>query len=380
MMKFKTIKYIGAGLAGVIALTYVFGYEYLFNGISKTYLRGKTSATIDDGDLFPSHVIAKGVSKPIPHDSIYNKKTLPKNLVEDLKNSNTASFLVVKDGKILHEQYWNQYNANTPTNSFSMAKAVTVLLLGKALEEGKIKDINEKFSEFYDNYANVPYGKNLTLKNLAQMEAGLKWKENYKNPLLQNAKAYYGKSLAEAVLLRGFKQEPGQAFEYQSGSTQLLAFAIRKAVNEPLSTYLSRNFWIPMGMEQNARWSVDNNQMEKAFCCIHAVPRDFAKLGMLFLNHGKVGDKQIIKDSFLQEMVTPTQHSGGVYGMGMWINNDNPIKHYFYQGLQGQLIAIIPEKNMVIVKTGSFDDQPKNDRGRPDQVKFIVNETVKLFP
>lgn len=378
-MKFKALKYTGVGLASIIALTYTFGYEYLFSGISKTYLRGKTSASIDDGDLFPSHVIANGKPQPIPKDSLYNKKQLPKILVEDLEKSNTASFLVVKDGKIVHEQYWNGYTANTPTNSFSMAKAVTVLLLGKALEEGKIESIDEKFSDYYENYANIPYGKNLTLKNLAQMEAGLKWNENYKNPLLQNAKAYYGKSLAEAVLLRGFKQEPGQTFEYQSGSTQLLAFAIRKAINEPLSTYLSRNFWIPLGMEQNAKWSVDNNEMEKAFCCIHAIPRDYVKLGLLFLNEGKIGNIQVINNAFLQKMITPTQHSAGVYGMGMWINNDNPIKHYFYQGLQGQLIAIIPEKNMVIVKTGSYDDQPKNDRGRPDQVKLIVNETAKLF-
>ena len=378
-MKFKALKYTGVGLASIIALTYTFGYEYLFSGISKTYLRGKTSASIDDGDLFPSHVIANGKPQPIPKDSLYNKNKLPKILVEDLEKSNTASFLVVKDGKIVHEQYWNGYTANTSTNSFSMAKAVTVLLLGKALEEGKIESIDEKFSDYYENYANVPYGKNLTLKNLAQMEAGLKWNENYKNPLLQNAKAYYGKSLAEAVLLRGFKQEPGQTFEYQSGSTQLLAFAIRKAINEPLSTYLSRNFWIPLGMEQNGKWSVDNNEMEKAFCCIHAIPRDYAKLGLLFLNEGKIGNTQVINNAFLQKMVTPTQHSAGVYGMGMWINNDNPIKHYFYQGLQGQLIAIIPEKNIVIVKTGSYDDQPKNDRGRPDQVKLIVNETAKLF-
>lgn len=378
-MKFRGLKYIGAGLAGIIALSYAFGYDYLFSGISKTYLRGKVSADIDDEELFPSHLVANGSAKPLQKSENYNKIKLSTALEKDLVDSKTASFLVLKDGKLVHEQYWGKYTASTPTNSFSMAKAVTVMLLGKALEDGKVKSLNEKYSDFYDNYANVEFGKNLTLKNLAEMEAGLKWNENYKNPFLPNAKAYYGKSLAETVFLRGFKEQPGTKFEYQSGATQLLGFALRKATNQPLASYLSRSFWIPLGMEKPAKWSVDENGMEKTFCCIHAIPRDFAKFGLLFLNNGKVGERQVLSSDFVKKMITPTQHSEGTYGMGIWVNNDNPIKHYYFLGLMGQFIIMIPEKNMVIVKTGSFSDNPKNDRGRPDQAKFMVNETVKLF-
>ncbi len=376
----KIVKGFVVGLAGSVVLAYAFGYDYLFNGISKTYLRGKTSADIDDEDLFPSHYVANGSAKPLQKAGNYNKIKLSQELEKNLVDSNTASFLVLKDGKLVHEQYWGKYTASTPTNSFSMAKAVTVLLLGKAIEDEKVKNLDEKYSDFYDNYANVEFGNHLTLKNLAEMEAGLKWTENYKNPFLPNAKAYYGKSLAETVFLRGFKEEPGTKFEYQSGSTQLLGFALRKALNQPLASYLSKKIWIPLGMEKPAKWSTDENGMEKTFCCIHAIPRDFAKLGLLFLNQGKVGDVQVINSDYLQKMITPTQHSDGIYGMGMWINNDNPIKHYYFLGLMGQFIIMVPEKNMVIVKTGSYDNQPKNDRGRPDQAKFMVNEVAKLFP
>ena len=75
-----------------------------------------------------------------------------------------------------------------------MAKAVTVLLLGKAIDDGKIKNENQLYSDFYENYANVEFGNKLTLEDLAKMEAGLNWKENYKNPFSPNAKAYYGKN------------------------------------------------------------------------------------------------------------------------------------------------------------------------------------------
>ncbi len=363
----------------VAVVFYILGYSYIFNGISKTYLKGKTSANIDDGKFFSSNLITTGTPVLWEESPDYNKTELPKNIVEDLIHSHTASFIIVKDGKLIHEQYWDGYNQLSKTNSFSMAKAVTVMLLGKAVEEGKIKSIDDKFSDYFEEFKNKEFAKNLTLKNLAQMESGLDWNENYKNPFLPNAKAYYGSSLAKATFPRNFKENPGEKFEYQSGSTQFLGFAVKKAIGQSLAGYLSEKFWIPMGMEQNAAWSTDENGMEKTYCCIHAVSRDFAKLGQLFLDNGKVGDKQLLDLNFIEKMRTPTEKSEEIYGMGFWINYDNPVKHYYFLGLQGQYIIMIPEHNMVIVRTGSYQNLPKNDRGRPDQVKFLVNETVKFL-
>ena len=211
------------------------------------------------------------------------------------------------------------------------------------------------------------------------MEAGLNWNENYKNPFAPNARAYYGNSLEQAIHSQGFKEAPGKRFEYQSGSTQLLGFAVQKAVDVSMAQYLSEKLWKPLGMEQDAEWTTDNSGMEKTFCCIHASPRDFAKLGQMMLNDGKMNGVQVLNREFLHEMITPTATSDGIYGLGIWINNDNPVKHYFMLGLQGQYVIVVPEHNMVIVRTGSYNDQPKNDRGRPDQVKYIVNEAVKLY-
>ncbi len=102
MRVFKIILVI---IAAIIALTYALDYDYLFRGIAKTYLRGETSATIDDAALFPSHKINVGQQPKIwQKDSLYNKQKLPQALQEDLKNSNTVSFLLVKNGKLLHEQ------------------------------------------------------------------------------------------------------------------------------------------------------------------------------------------------------------------------------------------------------------------------------------
>ena len=375
----KILKGILVGAAGIVALTYAFGYDYLFRGIRQTYLRGETGSNINDEKYFDSNVITKGNSVPWQKDSLYNKTSLPKDLVEDLKDSNSASFLVIKNGKLVHEEYWDGKNQNSKTNSFSIAKGVTVMLLGKAIEENKIESLHQKYSDFFGNYANVEFGKNLTLGELASMEAGLNWNEDYKSPFLPNAKAYYGKSLEEAVFLRDFKNEPGKKFEYQSGATQLLGFALRKSMQKTLADYASEKFWKPLGMEQNAAWTTDDFGMEKAFCCIHSTSRDFAKLGQLFLNDGKFGDMQILDISFVEKMRTPTKLSNGIYGMGLWINNDSALKHYYFQGLYGQYIIIVPEKNMVIVRTGTHKDQLKDAKGRPKQVAFLVDEVSKIF-
>lgn len=375
----KILKYVVGGTVAAVAVTYLLGYDYLFSGIAKTYLRGKSSAYIDDGNLFPSHLITTESPRIWEEDPEYNKTELPKHIVDDLKHAHTAAFVVIKKGKILHEQYWDGYNQLSKTNSFSMAKAVTVMLLGKAIEEGKIKDISEQFSSFYPEFNKKLFGNKLTLKNLAQMEAGLDWDEDYNNPFLPNAKAYYGKNLIKTVFSRKFKEEPGTKYQYQSGATQLLGFAVKEAVQQTLASYLSEKFWIPMGMEQNAEWSVDNHGMEKTYCCIHSNARDFAKLGQLFLDNGKADDKQILNPDFIEQMRAPTENSKEIYGMGLWINNDNPIKHYYFLGLQGQYIIIVPEYQMVIVRTGSYLNLPKNDRGRPDQVKFLVNEVTQFF-
>mgnify|MGYP003619330549 FL=1 len=300
-------------------------------------------------------------------------------MVQDLKNSNTASFLIIKNGKLLHEEYWDSYSATSKTNSFSMAKAVTVLLLGKAIEEKKISSLHQRYSDFFENYKNIEFGKDLTVGDLAKMEAGLKWSEDFKNPFLQNAKAYYGKSLEEAVLLRSFKEKPGTDFEYQSGATQLLGFALRKSINQTSAQYASEKLWRPLGMEHNAEWSTDELGMEKTFCCIHSTSRDFAKLGQLFLNDGKFGGQQIISSEFLNEMKTPTKLSKEAYGMGLWINNDAAIKHYYFWGLYGQYIIIIPEKNIIIVRTGTYKDQPTDEKGRPVQAAFLANEVANHY-
>ena len=375
----KFLYYFLIFVAALVALSYALGYEYLWSGITKTYLRGETSATIDDGKFFPSHTILAAKPKPWTKDSLYNKNKIPQTLSAQLKNTNTAAFVVIKNGKLLHEEYWDGYTSTSKTNSFSMAKTVTALLLGAAIDDGKIKSEDQLLSDFYPNFARVEFGKNVTLKNLATMESGLNWVEQYQNPFGPNAKAYYGNNLGKAVLLKGFKEMPGKKFEYQSGTSQLLGFAVRKAIDQPLSDYASSKLWTPLGMEHDATWSTDDYGMEKAFCCIHSDARDFAKLGQFMLNDGKVDSVQIISKKYLDRMRTPTKASDYTYGYSLWINKEFKYPYYFFWGILGQYIIIVPEKNLVIVRTGNDANIQLTPKGHPKLVELAVEQIAEHF-
>ena len=150
-------------MAVIILIIYMSGYNYLFKGIRLTYLKGESSSTIADGTYFPSHRMTKGSPKPRPADINYNKKPLSQELEKHLKETESVSFLVIQHGKLLQEHYWDHYKRSTASNSFSMAKTVTVLLLGKAIDDGRIMNVNQKFTDFYPEFSEKEFGSQLTL-------------------------------------------------------------------------------------------------------------------------------------------------------------------------------------------------------------------------
>ncbi len=374
----KVIKIVLLILASAILLIYISGYNYLFSAIRLTYLKGETNSTIDDGKNFPSHLISKGNSKPWQTDMNYNKKPLSPELEKHLKETESVSFLVIQHGKLLQEHYWDGYKKRTASNSFSIAKTITVLLLGKAIDDGRIMGINQKFSDFYPDFSEKEFGNKLTLGDLASMQSGLDWKEDYKDIFSKNAAAYYGFSTADVVFPAKFKQNPGEKFEYQSGASQLLGFAVGRAIGMPLASYASAKLWKPLGMEQNAEWSTDQMGVEKSFCCIQSNARDFAKIGSLLLNRGKFENIPLINEKFVDQMITPTENSNGVYGLGVWINNDTKIRHYYLRGLYGQYVIVVPEYDMIIVRLGNKESEEKDSKNRPKDIGFYINETLKL--
>ncbi len=191
------------------------------------------------------------------------------------------------------------------------------------------------------------------------MSSGLSWTESTKNPLSNNAESYYGNNLYHLVTQQTVISEPGKIFNYQSGNTQLLGFIVEKTTGIDLSEYAHRKIWSKIGTEHEAYWSLDEKEGdEKSFCCWYATPRDYSRLGLLFLHRGNWKGEQIIPSKYFEQMVTPAKLKTKVgtpnycYGFQTWIYLGSKNKVNYYRGASGQYIISVPEENLVIVRLG----------------------------
>ena len=240
-----------------------------------------------------------------------------------------------------------------------MAKSVVAMLIGIAIEEEKIKSLDDPVGDYLPEFKDGDK-KEITLKHLLQMASGLDWEESGKNPLSDNAESYFGFDLYKHTTSQKVEREPGKTFIYQSGNTQLLGFVIETATGKSVSEYASEKIWNKIGMEQQGYWSLDRDAGNaKAFCCIYATARDYAKLGKLLMDTGKYESQQIVPQWYLEEALRPSKISdkdGRVnrrYGLHFWIYNGMSDPAYFYRGLLGQYIVVIPDQDLLIVRLGS---------------------------
>lgn len=341
------------------------GRTYLYNGIAKTYLVGKTGPGIYDHELFPNASVAIGNQK---FNWLVHPKSdeiiLPDEKMAYLEDMKTRAFLVIRNDSILYERYWEKHSKETTSNSFSMAKTIVSLLVGIAIDEGKIKSIDESVYHYIDAFKEN--GRDVvTIRHLLTMSAGFDWDESGKNPLSETAEAYYGNDLEGLVTRQRVVEKPGTIFHYQSGNTHLLSMVVEKATGITIADYAAEKLWKPLGAEKEATWSMDReNGDEKAYCCFYATARDFALLGRLLLNKGEWNGKRIISAGYIDKMTTADTFlltedgiSNLVYGLHMWTyyNNGNPV-HYF-RGLLGQYIMVIPNENIIIVRLGERTDK-----------------------
>lgn len=382
----KIIKWILIIIALLLITLYVTGNSYIIRGLQLTYLKGEKTASIDDYKDFDNNVILAGSPQVWSQHSSYNQIKLDPKFEKELQDFQTAGFILIKDGQLLNEHYFNGYNEKSLTNSFSMAKSIQTLLIGKAIEDGYIKSLDQKITDFLPEYKNDPFGSKCTIGDLAAMTSGYDWEEEYYFPLNPTAKAYYGDDLEKQILARKFTSEPGKKFKYLSGNTQLLGIILKRALKgKSISQYTQETLWQPMGMEYDAQWSKDKaDGMEKTYCCFNSDARDFAKLGQLLLNKGNWNGKQIIDSSFIEKITSPNtkafnQNEIPVYGYTIWMDPSYKTPFYAMLGHLGQRIIVIPSQNLVVVRTGkTHQDLPDTNPIHDGDVYRIVDEATRI--
>jgi CubicO group peptidase (beta-lactamase class C family) len=378
----KILKWIGILLLIIIIGFNLFilftGRYYLYAGISDTYLKGRLTPAIDEYYNFENRTIATATPQEWPNGKNYNSKQLAAQYEEKNKRLGTVAYLVIKNDSVRFEKYYDRFTDSSRVNSFSMGKTFVSILVGIAIDEGKIKSADEPVGDFVPYYKTGNNSK-LTIRHLLTMSSGIDFDEDYNNPLAFPAQAYYGTDLEKLLYKYKVTEEPGKVFKYLSGNTEILGLVLEKATGKHISDYASEKLWKPMGAKMPAFWSLDHKDgLEKAYCCFNSNARDFARFGQLFLDSGRWHGKQLVSEAWVRQSVKLAgliDDDGSPnlrYGYSWWILPEYKGHSIFYaRGIKGQYIIVIPDQKMVIVRLGQKREKEKKHDHPVDLFDYI---------
>ncbi|MEM9173291.1 MAG: serine hydrolase [Pseudomonadota bacterium] len=378
------LKLVGAFVAliliAILALQ-ITGHGYILTALQRTYLAGHVTANIDDYRQFDTRTIARQAPQAWPEHAAFAGDALPQELDTFLSTNQAVAFLVIHQGQVLAEKYYDGYGPTSRTNSFSMAKSVVTMLLGAAIDDGIVAGVDEPLIRWLPEFADDPLADDVTLGNLSRMDSGFDWDEHYYSPFSPTVALLYSNDVGQFLFDRQFKDAPGESFYYSSASTQLLAMALSRALDEyetglTLATYLGRKFWQPLGMNDDAVWHLDGTGQELGYCCISASARNFAKLGQLLLQDGGWNGVQLLAADWIEQMRTPA--AVDYYGYSLWLNNEASVPHYALRGHLGQYVIVVPSLDLVIVRLGH--QIPQGYSLYDDLLPFYIDQARQLIP
>jgi CubicO group peptidase (beta-lactamase class C family) len=353
-MKKRTIIGIGIAILAIVFTLQITGKNYYY----KTLWYNMPG--IFDNDIFESRTIHAS-AKPQDWDyaSNYADNNISKVLRDSLQKYETTSVLFIQHDSIKIEKYFEGADNSTRSNSFSVAKSFIGALIGRAIKLGFIKSIDQPVADYIAEFKEGDKQK-ITIRHLLTMSSGLDWDEAYSSLFSQTTEAYYGTELEKQVVSLAAKKQPGKYFEYKSCDTEVLAIVLKRATGMMVSEFMEKELWSQMGASE-ASWSLDHaNGIEKAYCCLYATAKDFARLGSLYLHKGNWKGQQLIDSNYMQQSVTAshlldpkTQIPTNCYGFQWWIVDDyKGISAFYMRGILGQNIVVIPSRNLIAVRMG----------------------------
>jgi CubicO group peptidase (beta-lactamase class C family) len=261
-------------------------------------------------DLMPSHWIVAAPSTFAPWKAVAAEQIggvtfdgQPLELQEFLDTTNTNALLVIRDGKISYEYYKEDKFKNSRLPSYSVGKAMTALVVGQLIDQGKITE-SDTFVSYFPEYKTGGSFDKVTVQQLLDMQSGVGVSDNY-----PSGPSGWGVAIAQMYAStdipwfignnRKMDFEPGTESVYRSVDTQMIGMIIQKVTNQSVSDYFTANIWQRVGADFDATWNVDKvGGYEKTFCCFNAVARDYARIGQLILDDGVVPfDKQQVISS-----------------------------------------------------------------------------------
>jgi CubicO group peptidase (beta-lactamase class C family) len=283
----------------------------------------------------------------------------------ELLQYDVHSLLVIKNGYLVMEVYYYPYNKDILHVIYSSTKSFTSTLIGIAIDKGYIQDEKQKVLEFFPDmsFKNMDEQKeNLTIQDFLTMRTGLDWPENSyymsdpRNP-------FYGlersNNWVQYILDKKITVKPATQFNYNSGNSHILAALVAQSTKQDAAQFAEDNLFSPLGISE-FRWARDPSGFNIGGTGLFLRPRDMAKLGYLFLHKGRWDNRQIVSSQWVENATKKhvEEESNSffdpqsfAYGYQWWIGENGV---YSAQGYGGQIIFVVPDKDLIIVTTGNY--------------------------
>ncbi len=359
--------------AGKWAISSVYGLKE-----RKAIYREGLGATLIDDDFDLTlpyevpHRVQLGIQKPYPLGTLPEKDTVFDDIdtqklkiaIENAfdqkgeKNKRTRAVIVLYKDHLVGEKYASGFNKNSKILGWSMTKSITGTYFGILQHQHKI-NINQPapIAEWQKDER-----RKITLNNLLQMNSGLEWEENYEKICDATQMLFLSKNMSRVQLEKPLIGPPNQSWNYSSGTTNLLSGILRKQFNSH-QQYL--DFWYSSLLDKIGMYSalvetdMSGNFVGSSYGW--ATARDWGKFGLLYLHKGNWNGEQIFDENWAKYVSTPTETSNGNYGAQFWLNDggkfpDVPREMYYCSGFQGQMVAIFPNHDLVVVRMGTSED------------------------
>jgi CubicO group peptidase (beta-lactamase class C family) len=330
-----------------------------------------------------------------PASISYRYKNTSYTLADYLERQRATGLLILKNGEIIAEHYRYGRKDDARFLSFSMAKSVTSLLVGKALSLGLIASLDDPAEKYVKELAGSPYGAT-TIRQLLRMSSGLTFTERYdgKDDVARLTRAGAGAPGAGKPLdvLKSITERhspSGEKFVYASGETDVLGRVVVGATGKSMAELTTEWIWKPMGAEHDAFWRVFADGQEQAYGGFNASLRDWARLGQLLANDGRAIDKatgkpgavQVVPMDYLLDATDATRQPPAFrprtatpyfgYGYQFWLMPMRA-RTFALQGVHGQTVYVQPSTGIVMVLTSVWEYAG----GKPDPQAYEERDAL----
>lgn len=322
--------------------------------------------------------------RALPETYVYKGKT--KKISHWIERTGTTGLLVIKDGVIVFDNYYQGNEKSTRVIAMSVSKSFVSCLVGVALAEGKITDLQDPVEKYAPELKGSGY-EGVSLKNVLQMSSGIRFVEDYgdlKSDIVRLVGSFLTGSINDFVATLPNELKPGTFNRYVSADTQVLSMVLTGATKKSLTEYMQEKLWSRLGAEYDAEWLTDPKKTEMAFGGLNATLRDYARFGLLYLNQGRnFKGEQLVPKNWVKVSVTPDaphlmpgrDNPGSDWPMGygyQWWIPENPEGDFTAIGIYGQFIYVHPVHKVVIAKSSAYVDY--NNSG--EEMEF---ESIEAF-